>query len=165
MDASDGGRFLTDGDSITLNLDNLDFDVARFQALAANSAPEDLEQALVVYRGDLLDGFGLKEEPFEDWLRVERERLRAMAVAALDKLVVHYCTTNDPASCVRAATRLLAMEPLREDIHRALMRAYAVQGRLPRHRHRRQPEPASGLRSGPSRCAPRPIMSNRPEAT
>ncbi len=130
MDASDGGRFLTDGHSITLNLDNLDFDVARFQALAANSAPEDLEQALVVYRGDLLDGFGLKEEPFEDWLRVERERLRAMAVAALDKLVAHYCTTNDPASCVRSATRLLAMEPLREDIHRALMRAYAVQGRL-----------------------------------
>ncbi|WP_077382431.1 alpha/beta fold hydrolase [Mesorhizobium prunaredense] len=130
MDASDGGRFLTDGHSITLNLDNLDFDVARFQALTANSAPEDLEQALVVYRGDLLDGFGLKEEPFEDWLRVERERLRAMAIAALDKLVAHYCTTNDPASCVRSATRLLAMDPLREDIHRALMRAYAVQGRL-----------------------------------
>ncbi|RUV05134.1 alpha/beta fold hydrolase [Mesorhizobium sp. M6A.T.Cr.TU.017.01.1.1] len=130
MDASDGGRFLTDGHSITFNLDNLDFDVARFQALAANSAPEDLEQALLVYRGDLLDGFGLKEEPFEDWLRVERERLRAMAVAALDKLVAHYCTTNDPASCVRSATRLLAMEPLREDAHRALMRAYAAQGRL-----------------------------------
>ncbi|UVC18245.1 alpha/beta fold hydrolase [Mesorhizobium onobrychidis] len=130
MDASDGGRFLTDGDSITLNLDNLDFDVARFQALAANSMPEDLEQALLVYRGDLLDGFGLKEEPFEDWLRVERERLRAMAVGALDKLVAHYCTANDPASCVRAATRLLAMEPPREDTHRALMRAYAAQGRL-----------------------------------
>ncbi|TIQ21156.1 MAG: alpha/beta fold hydrolase [Mesorhizobium sp.] len=130
MDASDGRTFLTDGDSITLNLNDLDFDVVRFETLAAGSEPEQLEQALVVYRGDLLDGFGLKEEPFEDWLRVERERLRAMAVAALDKLVAHYCTTNDPASCVRSATRLLAMEPLREDIHRALMRAYAVQGRL-----------------------------------
>ncbi|TIM05834.1 MAG: alpha/beta hydrolase, partial [Mesorhizobium sp.] len=130
MDASHGRTFLTDGDSITLHLDDLDFDVVRFEALAAGSGPEQLEQALVVYRGDLLDGFGLKEEPFEDWLRVERERLRAMAVAALDKLVAHYCTTNDPASCVRSATRLLAMEPLREDIHRALMRAYAVQGRL-----------------------------------
>ncbi|RWP36931.1 MAG: alpha/beta fold hydrolase [Mesorhizobium sp.] len=130
LDGSDGRTFLTDGDSITLNLDDLDFDVVRFEALAAGSEPEHLEQALVVYRGDLLDGFGLKEEPFEDWLRIERERLRAMAVAALDKLVAHYCTTNDPASCVRSATRLLAMEPLREDIHRALMRAYAVQGRL-----------------------------------
>src|SRR6185295_13227548 len=32
--------------------------------------------------------------------------------------------------CVRAATRLLSIEPLREDIHRALMRAYAAQGRI-----------------------------------
>ncbi|CAN7667182.1 alpha/beta fold hydrolase [Mesorhizobium sp. LjNodule214] len=125
-----GGRFMTDGDNVALHLDGLDFDVARFEALAARPALEDLEQALLVYRGDLLDGFGLKAEPFEDWLRIERERLRAMAVAALDRLVAHYSATNDPASCVRAATRLLAMEPLREDIHRALMRAYAAQGRI-----------------------------------
>lgn len=130
MQASGGGRFLRDGDNIAFLLDGLDFDVARFEALAASTVPENLEQALLAYRGDLLDGFGLKEEPFEDWLRVERERLRAMAVAALDKLVAHYGATNDAASCVRAATRLLAMEPLREDIHRALMRAYAAQGRL-----------------------------------
>jgi DNA-binding SARP family transcriptional activator/pimeloyl-ACP methyl ester carboxylesterase len=130
MHASGGGRFLTDGDNIALHLDGLDFDVARFEALAAGSAPEELEQALLAYRGELLDGFGLKEEPFEDWLRVERERLRAMAVTALDKLVAHYAIINDAASCALAATRLLAIEPLREDIHRALMRAYAAQGRI-----------------------------------
>ncbi|QKC70628.1 alpha/beta fold hydrolase [Mesorhizobium sp. Root172] len=123
-----GGRLLTDGDNVVLHLDELDFDVARFEALAASSTAADLEQALLVYRGDLLEGFGLKEEPFEDWLRVEREGLRAMAVAALDRLVAHY-SALDPASCVRAATRLLTMEPLREDIHRALMRALAAQGR------------------------------------
>ncbi|MER8508467.1 alpha/beta fold hydrolase [Mesorhizobium sp. M0563] len=130
MGASDGERFLSDGDSITLNLDDLDFDVARFESLAAGSDPEQLEQALVVYRGDLLDGFGLKEEPFEDWLRVERERLRAIATIVLEKLVAHYSATNDLPSCLRAAVRLLALEPLREDIHRALMRTYAAQGRF-----------------------------------
>ncbi|MGX5850199.1 alpha/beta fold hydrolase [Mesorhizobium sp. PL10] len=129
MQACGAGHFLTDSDSVALHLDGLDFDVARFEALVGSSAPEDLELALYVYRGDLLDGFGLKEEPFEDWLRIERERLRALAVAALDRLVAHYAATNDPAACVRAATRLLAMEPLREDVHRALMRAYAAQGR------------------------------------
>lgn len=128
--ASGGGRFLTEGDTISLNLDDLDFDVARFEALAAGSAPEQLEQALAVYRGDLLDGFDLKEEPFEDWLRFERERLRAISIAVLEKLVAHHSATSDLASCVRAATRLLAFEPLREDIHRALMRAYAAQGRV-----------------------------------
>lgn len=129
MGSADGGKFLTDGGSITLNLDDLDFDVARFEQLAAGPTPEQLEQALVVYRGDLLDGFDLKEEPFEDWLRVERERLRTIAVAVLEKLVAHYSATNSLASGVRAATRLLVLEPLREDIHRALMQIYARQGR------------------------------------
>ncbi|TIN05072.1 MAG: alpha/beta hydrolase, partial [Mesorhizobium sp.] len=124
MHSSDGGKFLTDGGSITLNLDDVDFDVARFEDLAAGPTPGQLEQALVIYRGDLLDGFDLKEEPFEDWLRVERERLRTIAVAVLETLVAHYSATNSLASCVRVATRLLALEPLREDIHRALMRTY-----------------------------------------
>ncbi|RVD43673.1 alpha/beta fold hydrolase [Mesorhizobium sp. M4A.F.Ca.ET.020.02.1.1] len=130
MQRSGGGRFLTEGANIALHLDDFDFDVARFEALATSGSIEDLEQALVVYRGDLLDGHGLKEEPFEDWLRVERERLRMMAVAALDRLVTQYGTANDFASCARAAARLLAMEPLREDIHRALMRSFAAQGRI-----------------------------------
>ncbi|MER9144253.1 alpha/beta fold hydrolase [Mesorhizobium sp. M0871] len=130
MRAYGGGQILTEGDKISLHVDALDFDVAQFEVLAASLQPDNLEQALHVYRGDLLDGFGLKEEAFEDWLRIERERLRAMAVAALDRLVAHYCATSDAASCVRAATRLLAMEPLREDIHRTLMRAYVAQGRV-----------------------------------
>ncbi|TPI19867.1 alpha/beta fold hydrolase [Mesorhizobium sp. B4-1-1] len=124
------GGFVTDGASVALYLDEIDFDVARFETLATGSSPEHLEQALAVYRGDLLDGLGLKEEPFEDWLRVERERLRTIAVAALERLVAHYGASNDLSSCARTAARLLAMEPLREDIHRALMRAYAAQGRI-----------------------------------
>lgn len=130
MPSSNGGRFQSDGDSVTLNLDDLEFDVARFEQLAGGSAPEQLEQAISLYRGDLLDGFSLREEPFEDWLRVERERLRAMAIAALEKLVAHYSAADDFARCAQAAARLLALEPLREDIHRVLMQAYAVQDRF-----------------------------------
>ncbi|TIP02253.1 MAG: alpha/beta fold hydrolase [Mesorhizobium sp.] len=130
MSVTGGGRFLTDGANIALHLDDFDFDVARFEALAASSAPEDLERAVAVYRGDLLDGLGLREEPFEEWLRVERERLRAIVVSALDRLINHHMAAGDPASCIRAALRLVAMEPLREDAHRALMRSYAAQGRI-----------------------------------
>ncbi|TGR15888.1 alpha/beta hydrolase, partial [Mesorhizobium sp. M8A.F.Ca.ET.197.01.1.1] len=87
MSLSGGGRFLTDGANIALHLDDFDFDVARFEALAASSAPEDLERAVAVYRGDLLDGLGLREEPFEEWLRVERERLRGIVVSALGRVI------------------------------------------------------------------------------
>ena len=103
MPSSNGGRFLTEGDTITLNLDDVDLDVARFEELAASATMEQLEQAIGLYRGDLLDGFNLREEPFEDWLRVERERLRGIAIATLEKLVAHYSTVDDFARCVRAA--------------------------------------------------------------
>jgi len=125
----DSERFPAGGDGIALNLDGIYLDVAQFEELAAGSTPEQLEQAVSLYRGDLLDGFSIKEEPFEDWLRVERERLRTIAVAALERLVAHYSAAEHLASCARAATRLLALEPLREDIHRALMRTYAAQNR------------------------------------
>jgi DNA-binding SARP family transcriptional activator/pimeloyl-ACP methyl ester carboxylesterase len=130
MQTMNGELLVTDGDTVILNIDGFDFDVARFEAQGTGFAREQLEQAAALYRGDLLDGFSLKEEPFEDWLRVERERLRAISIAVLEKLVSHHSAANAPADCIRAATRLLAAEPLREDIHRILMRAYASQGRF-----------------------------------
>ena len=130
MPSGNGGRFLSESDTITLKLDDLEVDVARFEELAAGGTPDRLEQAIALYRGDLLDGFNMKEESFEDWLRVERERLRGIAIAVLEKLVAHYSTVGMFAQCARAATRLLALEPLREDIHRTLMRAYASEGRF-----------------------------------
>lgn len=125
-----GARLLTEDDRVALDLNGIALDVARFEELVAGSTPEHLEQGIALYRGDLLDGFGVHEEAFEEWVRAERERLRAAAVAALDKLVTHYCRGPDFARCVQSATRLLALDPLREDTHRALMRAYSAQGRL-----------------------------------
>jgi len=117
----DGRRLLAHGDNVTLKLDDLEIDVARFERLASGIALEQLEQAVVVYRGDLLDGFALKEEPFNDWLRVERERLRTIWIGVLEKLLHHYSVENNLAAYVQAARRLIGSDPLREDIHRGLM--------------------------------------------
>lgn len=130
LHAAGGGRLLSDADGVTLDLDDLDFDVARFEELSTSTTPDLIEHAIDMYRGDLLEGFGLSEEAFDDWLRLERERLRSVAIAGLERLVAHYEETKSLASLVRAATRLLVLEPLREDVHRSLMRAYAAQGRL-----------------------------------
>ena len=57
-------------------------------------------------------------------LAVERRRLREIAVGVLGRLLEHI----SGAEAVVAANRLIALDPLREASHRALMRVYAAQG-------------------------------------
>jgi TolB-like protein len=45
-------------------------------------------------------------------------------------LVADYRKAQDLGRCLRAAVRLLRLDPLREDIHRELMRVHAAQGHL-----------------------------------
>jgi TolB-like protein len=126
----DGAAYLvTDGDRISLAGRDIDLDVALFEHLVAEATPDALKRSAALYRGDLLDGFSLKEESFEAWARAERERLRHLASDALTKLIAHCDEVGDTERCVETAARLLTLDPLREAAHRILMRAYAAQGR------------------------------------
>jgi TolB-like protein/DNA-binding SARP family transcriptional activator len=120
---------VTDGDQVSLTDQTIDLDVTLLERLVAEATPEGLKRAAALYKGDLLDGFSLKEEAFEAWVRAERERLRHLASDALTKLIAHCDEVGDTERCVETAARLLTLDPLRETAHRILMRAYAAQGR------------------------------------
>jgi TolB-like protein len=122
-------RLVTDGDQISLAGRDLELDVALFERLVAEATPDALKRAADLYKGDLLDGFSLKEDSFEAWARAERERLRHLACHALAQLIAHCEEVGDTERCLETAARLLALDPLRETAHRILMRAYAAQGR------------------------------------
>ena len=126
----DPRMLVVEGDRVTLGWPSIDVDVAQFERLAARGAPKDLEQAAALYVGDLLDGVEVSEEPFEEWLRGERARLRETAVHVLTRLLAHQAKSGSPESAIQTAVRLLSLDPLREETHRALMRLYARQGRL-----------------------------------
>ena len=74
-------------------------DVALFEQLVAEATPEALKRAAELYKGDLLDGFSLKEDPFEAWARAERERLRHLASDMLTKLIAHCDEVGDTERC------------------------------------------------------------------
>ncbi|MEX0960527.1 MAG: BTAD domain-containing putative transcriptional regulator [Burkholderiales bacterium] len=120
-----------DNEQIVLRRDSLEVDAQAFQQYAAASSAERLREAVELYRGHLLDGFDVRAPAFEDWLRAERERLRNLAVSVLDTLVDHHHVSGSHAEALAAATRLLALDPLREQTHRSVMRIYAAQGRHP----------------------------------
>lgn len=83
-----------------------------------------LEQAVLLYRGRLAPTVE------DEWVLSERTRVENLFLAALSCLVRHYGTVADVESIARCGERALDVEPAREDIHRALMRAYGASGRL-----------------------------------
>ncbi len=104
-------------------------DVAAFETLLAAGDLDSLQQATALYRGLLLEGVYLHGAPaFEEWLLVERERLHQAQTQALHRLAWGYTTRGDYAAAIAAAERLLALDPWREETHRALMELLALTG-------------------------------------
>ncbi len=100
---------------------------------AASLAPEEriasLTAATAHYRGDLLEGVVLRDAPdFEDWLVAQRARLRELMLNALHDLVGLQMAEGRFAEAIDSATRLLALDPWREEAHRQLMLALARTG-------------------------------------
>src|SRR5690606_18914733 len=82
-----------------------------------------------LYRGELLSGFGLNEERFEQWLAAERRRLHECAVQAFSDLVARHMHAGHHERALAVAERLVALEPLLEWGHCALIRLYLAAGR------------------------------------
>lgn len=82
-----------------------------------------LEDAVSLHRGRLV------ELCDDEWVLGARHRIETLYLTALDYLVQHHGTRGDVAAVGRYGGLALALEPLREDIHRHLMGAYAASGR------------------------------------
>ena len=117
------------GDTVGLEAGAIDVDVREFERLAAVDDPDGLEQALVLYRGELLEGLDVGSAGFEDWLRGQRERMFEVAVQVGGQLLARQTGDGRLEPAVQTAVRLLALEPAEEPVHRALMRLYARLGR------------------------------------
>lgn len=116
-------------ESLALTLGVVEVDVATFEMCAESATADGLAEAAALYRGELLAGLTLREAPFEDWLRIERERLREIALRALSRRLDHQQRAGANDSAVTTAGRLLSIDPLQESAHRALMRGYLALGR------------------------------------
>lgn len=121
-------HLVTQDDLVSIDPATLQVDVAVVERLTADGHPDGLEPVGELYRGDFLEGLDLLEEEFSDWLRAERVRLRGLVTQALGTLLAHYEATDQVASGIRAANRLLEIDPLQEHAHRALMRLHLRQG-------------------------------------
>ena len=114
-------------DSITLIPTALNVDAIALEDLVEQQRPESLQEAVGLYRGDLLDGFQVSAPEFESWATVERQRLRERALEAMAKLLDCYLATAR-STWHSTAMRVLAAEPL-HGASIAPMELYRRQGR------------------------------------
>jgi DNA-binding SARP family transcriptional activator len=88
-----------------------------------------LRQAVELYRGELLKDLFIGESPqFEEWALVRREHLHRQMLESLDALTAYHTARGEYALAREYAARQIELEPWREEAHRALMEAFALEG-------------------------------------
>lgn len=82
-----------------------------------------------LYRGDFLEGLSLNDAPeFDEWLLVERERLRQLALGLLNELASQQTAQGAYNEAAGTLRRSLALDAWQEDVYRQLMLALARSG-------------------------------------
>jgi two-component SAPR family response regulator len=86
---------------------------------------QHLEDALQLYTGELLEGF------YADWALRERERLRSLYLNTLAHLMRFYQQQGVYDKSLLYGQKILDLDPLREEVHRDMMRLYVAHGQRP----------------------------------
>ncbi|MFZ0543865.1 MAG: tetratricopeptide repeat protein [Candidatus Promineifilaceae bacterium] len=99
---------------------------------ALNRPPEELQLAdLTLYRGELMQGFYLEEAPrFQEWLTLERERLRRVVIDAHRHLCQSYATKQKWQQGLETAAHWLVVDDLDEEALRWRMQFLAATGQI-----------------------------------
>ena len=88
----------------------------------------DLATAVSFYTGELLPGFTCDSLEFEEWLRMERERLHWQALEVLYQWTEQLLDGGRYQQAQTVAQRQIELEPWREKGHQQLMLALALSG-------------------------------------
>ena len=126
-DALGGDVVASRGDEeIGLDFAQVSSDVGAFERALRD---EQLEEALDLYRGPLLEGFFISDAPeFERWLEMERARLQQSAAIAARALAERAESVADLSRAVRWTRRSIELAPSDEGLVRLLITLLDRQG-------------------------------------
>jgi predicted ATPase/DNA-binding SARP family transcriptional activator len=118
-----------DREVVAFAADAVHSDVAFLLHRDADSAIGELEQAVAGYHGDFLEGISIHDPVAQEWLHDRRAELRASAIQRFEWLLGAYGQAGRHADAEPIASRLIEIDPLAEEGHRALIRSYLAGGK------------------------------------
>ncbi|MEM9967944.1 MAG: AAA family ATPase [Pseudomonadota bacterium] len=116
-------------DRIFLNSASMQIDSQELACLSHANGAIDPEKIISLYQGDFAAGLTIRSAPFHDWLWLERERLRGLAIATLERSLCEADPKGDPERKLRIARSIIEIEPTRETAHQHVMRVLQALGR------------------------------------
>jgi predicted ATPase/DNA-binding SARP family transcriptional activator len=91
-----------------------------------NPKPDEIAEAIALYRGDFLEGFYIDDSPeYENWFLAQKERWREFYAGALHWLTDYYLTRREFQAGLLVTQKLLEIEPWAEAVYRQRMLLYA----------------------------------------
>jgi len=128
LDDHSGEVLRVDRETVKLGTDTVETDVALLLRLEADSAIGDLERAVTHYRGEFLEGLSVRDPLTQQWLEGRRAEFRAIASKRFEWLLSAYARAGRHEEAEPIASRLIEIDPLSEEGHRALIKAYLAGG-------------------------------------
>jgi DNA-binding SARP family transcriptional activator len=104
-----------------VSVDAIEIAAAAQRVLAGDAGGSDVLPVLAAARELLPDWY-------DDWIVVERERLRQLCLHALERLSADATAGGRFAQATEAGLSAVALEPLRESAHRTVIEAYLAEG-------------------------------------
>jgi DNA-binding SARP family transcriptional activator len=120
VDVSGGALGLASG----VRVDVREFTYWAQRVLDPNAVVHDAMAPGLALRGELLPGW------YDDWVLLERERLRQLRLHALEALADRLAGAGRYGEAVQAAYAAVGIEPLRESAHRAVVRVHLAEGNI-----------------------------------
>ncbi len=94
------------------------------RVVAPSGGSEDIALPDTALLGDLLPGW------YDDWVLLERERLRQLRLQALEAVAVRLTSLGRHGQALQAAHAAVRAEPLRESAHRLLVGIHLAEGNV-----------------------------------
>jgi DNA-binding SARP family transcriptional activator len=120
VDTSGGALGLAAG----VRVDVREFTAWASRVLDPRAGPESLVAHGIALEGELLPGW------YDDWVLLERERLRQLRLRALEVLAEKLIGAGRHGEAIDVACAAVRGEPLRESARRLLVRAHLAEGNL-----------------------------------
>ncbi len=123
------GFLVTSKESVRLTKGSAWIDASALQSAVTAGDHDALSRSAELIGGELMEGLAIGEAGFEQWLAAERERFHLLACRIHMRLMERAEHDGKLEEALAHGSMLLSLDPLQEQVHRALMRIYASQGR------------------------------------